>query len=89
MIKNMSLANITRMLKVVDVGYRSLLDLTGPNSTYIAKVPYSREKLRELKHATENLLKEFQPPLSSEELEEQNHAIMLLNAINSAIYSRL
>ena len=87
MIKNMSLANITQMLKVVDIGYRSLLELAKSNSTTIAGVSYSRERLKELKRTTENLLKKFQPPLSDEEFEEQNHATMLLNAINSALNS--
>ena len=85
MTKNKSLASITAMLEAADGGYSSLLKLAEANSTSITEIPISHYRLTELKRVIENLLKEFVEPLTAEEFEEQNHAVALLNAVNSAL----
>ena len=87
MTKNKSLASIKAMLEVADGGYSSLLELAEANSTSITEIPNSHCRLTELKRVTENLLVEFVEPLTDEELEEQNRAVALLNAVNSALNS--
>ena len=87
MIKNLSLASITDMLEVAETGYKSLIELAKANSVSIAEIPNSYERLTVLKNTIENILDIFEAPLSSGEFEVQNHAVALLNAVNSALSS--
>ena len=88
MTRTESLGLIKQKLELTDKTYGMLAEEAKKTNRPIVEAHYrARELLVELKALTENVLSEFVKPLTDEEIEERNHAVALLNAINSALNS--
>jgi len=88
MTRNISLTSIAESLDSVAANYASLVKKAEKIQCPIAMLPEAPEKLTEIKKELESLLEEslcLTDP--GEELEARNRAVVLLNAVNSALCS--